>query len=99
MSRHDGSGPEIGLPGRLLAGLLSGKHRRVRKQITQAIDFSSSPTSLECWCRSSLERVYVYQALMEKLDMANKKCIRRMILYACKAIFPGSLCSVLQGMP
>ncbi len=49
MSRNNGSGPEIGLPGRILAGLVPGKHRHRpsgRPSAGQRTGFSVFPVAV-----------------------------------------------------
>ena len=49
MLRNSASGPEIGLPGRILAGLLPGKHRNRpsgQRSAGRKADFGSSPVAV-----------------------------------------------------
>ncbi len=49
MLRNNASGPEIGLPGRILAGLLQGKHRNRPSGLPKAgrkADLSSFPEAV-----------------------------------------------------
>ncbi len=64
MLRNSASGPELGLPGRILAGLLPGKHR---KAFGRRADFGAFPVAVRAKTRPG-SPIYGPEALLRNIE-------------------------------